>query len=134
MRVVINTLATLKPKTGVGHYAARLADGLRGHLGPDAVTTFPGPLLAALCRHTVPGSVPPGARNSGWRPQLARGVKSLGRRALGLAFRTGCHPGRFDLYHEPNFLAFASQLPTVITVHDLSVLLHPQWHPADRVR
>ncbi|MBY0232472.1 MAG: glycosyltransferase family 4 protein, partial [Gemmataceae bacterium] len=23
--------------------------------------------------------------------------------------------------------------PTVVTVHDLSVLLHPEWHPADRV-
>src|SRR2546421_728440 len=25
------------------------------------------------------------------------------------------------------------RFPTVATVHDLSVLLHPQWHPADRV-
>ena len=25
-------------------------------------------------------------------------------------------------------------MPTVVTVHDLSVLTHPEWHPADRVR
>jgi alpha-1,3-rhamnosyl/mannosyltransferase len=39
----------------------------------------------------------------------------------------------FDLYHEPNFIPLRSDLPTIITVHDLSVLLHPEWHPADRV-
>jgi alpha-1,3-rhamnosyl/mannosyltransferase len=37
------------------------------------------------------------------------------------------------LYHEPNFIPFPSDCPTVVTVHDLSVLLHPEWHPADRV-
>src|SRR5262249_55296240 len=37
------------------------------------------------------------------------------------------------LYHEPNYLPLPSNLPTVVTLHDLSVLLHPQWHPADRV-
>ena len=24
-------------------------------------------------------------------------------------------------------------LPTVATIHDLSILLHPEWHPPDRV-
>jgi glycosyltransferase involved in cell wall biosynthesis len=39
----------------------------------------------------------------------------------------------YDLYHEPNFVPFACRLPTVVNVYDLSVVLHPQWHPADRV-
>jgi alpha-1,3-rhamnosyl/mannosyltransferase len=39
----------------------------------------------------------------------------------------------FDLYHEPNFLPLPNDVPTVATFHDLSVLLHPEWHPADRV-
>ena len=42
--------------------------------------------------------------------------------------------GRYDLYHEPNHVPIASDLPTVTTIHDLSVLVHPEWHPADRVR
>src|SRR5262249_9208431 len=33
-----------------------------------------------------------------------------------------------------NFIPFACDLPTVVTIHDLSVLLHPEWHPAERVR
>jgi alpha-1,3-rhamnosyl/mannosyltransferase len=42
--------------------------------------------------------------------------------------------GRFDVYHEPNFIPVPCGVPTIASVHDLSVLLHPQWHPADRVR
>jgi alpha-1,3-rhamnosyl/mannosyltransferase len=38
------------------------------------------------------------------------------------------------VYQEPNFIPFACELPTVVTIHDLSVLLHPEWHPAERVR
>jgi alpha-1,3-rhamnosyl/mannosyltransferase len=41
---------------------------------------------------------------------------------------------QFDLYHEPNFIPVPTSLPIVATVHDLSVLLHPEWHPAERVR
>ena len=39
-----------------------------------------------------------------------------------------------DLYHEPDHIPTPTDLPTVVTIHDLSVLLHPEWHPADRVR
>jgi alpha-1,3-rhamnosyl/mannosyltransferase len=38
-----------------------------------------------------------------------------------------------DLYHEPNYFPLRTRLPTVVTVHDLSAVLHPEWHPADRV-
>src|SRR5262249_53405595 len=41
--------------------------------------------------------------------------------------------GRCDLYHEPNHLPLACDAPTLTTLHDLSVLLHPEWHPARRV-
>jgi alpha-1,3-rhamnosyl/mannosyltransferase len=49
-------------------------------------------------------------------------------------FRRFCESGGYDLYHEPNFIPFESDLPTVATIHDLSVLLHPEWHPIERVR
>src|SRR5262249_16811830 len=48
-------------------------------------------------------------------------------------FRAHCRLHAYDLYHEPNLLPLPCDLPTVVTVHDLSVLLHPEWHPADRV-
>ena len=39
-----------------------------------------------------------------------------------------------DLYHEASFFPFASgRVPVVFTIHDLSLLNHPQWHPKERV-
>ena len=43
------------------------------------------------------------------------------------------HRRRIDLYHEPNFIPLPVDAPIVATLHDLSVLLYPQWHPRDRV-
>ncbi|MDC6477030.1 glycosyltransferase family 1 protein, partial [Methylophilaceae bacterium] len=40
----------------------------------------------------------------------------------------------FDIYHEPNFLAFNSEVNTVITIHDLSWFHHPEVHPKGRVK
>jgi len=39
-----------------------------------------------------------------------------------------------DLLHGTNFLPPLSRLPTVITVHDLSALRHPAWHPPEMLR
>jgi alpha-1,3-rhamnosyl/mannosyltransferase len=65
---------------------------------------------------------------------IKRAARAAGRGCLGVAFRAACRRGAFDLYHEPNFIPFPCDVPAVVTVHDLSVLLHPDWHPADRVR
>jgi alpha-1,3-rhamnosyl/mannosyltransferase len=134
MRVVVNQLAALGRRTGVGHYTAELLRCLRRQTPPGTITAFPD----AFTR---------GAREAwGWlRQRLARqgtggGAASPGAsiRGLARAVLTGYFQAQgrlrgFDLYHEPNFLPLACDLPTVATLHDLSVLLHPEWHPADRV-
>src|SRR5208283_1253480 len=50
------------------------------------------------------------------------------------SFLAACIRGKYDLYHEPNFLPLPADCPTVATWHDLSALLHPEWHPAERAR
>jgi alpha-1,3-rhamnosyl/mannosyltransferase len=40
---------------------------------------------------------------------------------------------RCALYHEPNFIPLPINLPTVVTICDLSSVLHPEWHPRTRV-
>jgi hypothetical protein len=54
--------------------------------------------------------------------------------AVETELRHSFHPNRVDLYHEPNFFPVASRVPTVVTVHDLSAVLHPEWHPAERAK
>lgn len=49
-------------------------------------------------------------------------------------FNHGLRTLKPQLYHEPNFLAFKADIPSVITVHDLSWIRFPHTHPAERVR
>jgi len=148
MRIVVNLLPTLKPKTGVGHYAARLFGALARQLPADDLHGFPSGALEAFVRrfHRARRSsfvaAGFGPRGCGRKPAatnllkdlVKRGARAAGGGCLAVAFRAACRRGEFDLYHEPNFIPFPCDVPTVVTVHDLSVLLHPDWHPADRVR
>jgi alpha-1,3-rhamnosyl/mannosyltransferase len=67
------------------------------------------------------------------RGRLVRGMRQYGQKLIADQFRTFCSRRSYDLYHEPNFIPLPFDGPTVTTVHDLSVLLHPEWHPAQRV-
>ena len=136
MRVVVNGLPALKPKTGVGHYTASvLAEFQHASAFPDGRLRE---WVARSYRVVAGASKPPGASKSTLLCSLVKRssplLRDVGNFALGRAFRAMCARERFDLYHEPNFIPFACDLPTVTTIHDLSVLAHPEWHPADRVR
>lgn len=37
------------------------------------------------------------------------------------------------IFHGPNYFVPKTHLPTVLTIHDLSIYRHPQWHPKARV-
>src|SRR5205809_244636 len=92
MRVIVNQIAGLGQKTGIGHYTTELLRCMREQVAGDEIDEYP----------------------KGW----------LRRAALNV---------RYHLYHDPNFIPFPSDSPTLVTIHDLSVLRHPEWHPADRV-
>jgi alpha-1,3-rhamnosyl/mannosyltransferase len=135
VRVIINRQATAGRPAGVGLYTAGLIGALR-RLPGVAVDEFPGPWmmgLAALARRWRAGAGAPGAGGASWRQRLLGLQRHGGERLLARRFRAACARRRPDLYHEPNFIPLPCDLPTVATVHDLSPLLHPEWHPADRV-
>lgn len=172
MRVILNGVSTLKPKTGVGHTTANLHRALAGLGGGDAYWLYPGPWAGGLAgrvlknplfrsfptRRPVPTPddsgktardrsrlARPGAAKRGAGMGTAGGPPAdpltlrevavdLAKAAYRLHFRAAARPTRFDLYHEPNFVPVATRLPTVVTVHDLSVVLYPDYHPADRVK
>ncbi len=139
MRVVLNGLAALKPKTGVGHHVADLFAALTSTGPADRFTLYPGDLLGKAARalrtdHSAGGPPTTPARPRPGREWLKHAAKSAAVAASRVHFAGFTRAFGFDLYHEPNFVPFSSRLPTVITVHDLSVLKYPQWHPADRVK
>jgi alpha-1,3-rhamnosyl/mannosyltransferase len=73
------------------------------------------------------------ARHVGPKGLPRYAVRMLGRNRLRRVVRGTLTPRHCDLYHEPNFNPFASDVPAIVSVHDLSVALHPEWHPGDRV-
>jgi len=136
--VLFNGVTALKPKTGIAHAAANLHRALIETFPDDTFWLYPGERVARLARRFFrSGGTPTGAS-----PKAPGRFKTLARHALGTVAKLGyaahfqftSRLDRFDLYHEPNFVPFRTGLPLVLTVFDLSVLLFPQWHPAQRVK
>ena len=136
MRVLVSHLGLETQKTGVGHYAGELVRCLRALPGEHQVFEYRHAFLHRLRQRRRTGTGTPAApglpgnslkvlvrnRFRSWKHTLVRCYAWLAYRSR-----------HFDLYHEPNFIPLPCELPTVATVHDLSVVLHPEWHPPERV-
>jgi glycosyltransferase involved in cell wall biosynthesis len=142
MRVLINGMVLEGKKSGIGHYTAELVRCLGPLLGPEGLGVHRPAWVSAGRRWLLrlrprSGAVPaPASRSTQTAPslrgRLANALRDVGKAAYQYHFRRSAGRG-YALYHEPNFLPMDCDLPTITTVHDLSVLLHPEWHPADRI-
>jgi len=149
MRILFHRQAAAGNKTGVGYYTSRLLEALAETPGTHQIDGFPHGWLWAgyraravllplwerwrfryqrLSRRAWLGALAAAPR------QVVRCLVSCGRALLQRQLQAMFHAGRYDLYHEPNFLPVPTDLPTIVTLHDLSVLLHPEWHPPQRVK
>ena len=119
------------PKTGVGHYTAELARALAGAAPAD---TFE---LVYPSSEAPPEGAPDPLPNLSPNLRTRRvEVGAVGRHwwALGLP-RFTRRNARYDLFHGTNFdVPLWPGRPTVLTVHDLSTLLHPETHTPRSVR
>jgi alpha-1,3-rhamnosyl/mannosyltransferase len=123
VRVGISGAALTATRSGVGRYVACLLGALgRRRAGMEFACVF-GP--------------PRGRAGRGALGRLRPWVKALVPRAYELAAAARAlrlRGAEFDLFHETNHVPPEFAGPVVVTVHDLSVLLHPETQPADRVR
>ncbi len=137
LRVVVNAIPMVNVSTGIGRYIRSLYTALEQEHGDELeIGYFDG----HCARATIPA---PSGDISGW----ARMVKLLWKLppAVACGVRVFMHlrrerrfsrlAGGFDVYHETSFFPFAASpaLPVVFTIHDLSLLLHGDWHPRERV-
>jgi glycosyltransferase involved in cell wall biosynthesis len=125
IRVAVDATAVPARLTGAGVYAARLLAALarrddlelEAFCAPGAAAALAAPGLrlrpVALARAGRPARI-------AWTQLLA------GRAAGGLPA---------DLLHGVHYeLPLRTRLPAVVTVHDLTMLTHPEWHQASKVR
>lgn len=136
MKVVLNGLATFYPVSGVGRYVIELSRNLESLLGEGRIFWFgrtlskdqfdlfePNPLnhhmqyvLRKIFRQIPWWRMPTYL----WRNhQFKKYVEKI----------------KPSLYHETNYIPLDFEGgPTLITVYDLSLIRHPEWHPKDRVK
>jgi alpha-1,3-rhamnosyl/mannosyltransferase len=133
--VVIAGEALRPPRSGIGQYTLALLEAIMD-ISPASGQwkVFDGQRLTPLS-HLLQGfhRLAPAALPR-WASALRAipGAYPLRHQWRAAAFRR-CTRG-FALYHEPNFILKPFDGDAVTTVHDLSHLVHPEFHPPERVR
>jgi glycosyltransferase involved in cell wall biosynthesis len=130
MKVAFNATALLSPLTGIGQYAYHLAQGLK-HIDDIDPDFFYGSGWGSDVR-TKP--LPRVTTIKSWVHWLLPNSYGVARTLQQRQFTKGVTRTKHDIYHEPNFLAYRFDGPSVITVHDLSWIRYPEMHPIARVR
>jgi glycosyltransferase involved in cell wall biosynthesis len=129
IRLAFNATALLSPLTGIGQYAKALADELVND--PDVEPAF---FYARYWSRSVRER--PVESIEGIKQLIKRFIPNsyaLSRQIQQLQFSNGIRRLMPAVYHEPNYLPFHFDGPTVVTVHDASWVRLPETHPADRV-
>ncbi|MEP6659196.1 MAG: glycosyltransferase, partial [Acidimicrobiales bacterium] len=114
LQVGIDVTSLLGAHTGIAVFTAGLTDALRALDEPPALVPY------VLSRRT--GALPQDASRLAVPARIALGLWAHAswpreRRAL----------GGVDVVHGTNYVAPPTGRPTVITVHDCSLITHPEW-------
>jgi glycosyltransferase involved in cell wall biosynthesis len=108
MKIALDAMPLASQLTGVGHYTFELAASL-ALVAPDDEFTL-----------ISPENLKPNALNRRWW-------------SVGLPLYLS--RSSFDLFHGTNYeIPFWSRRPSVVTIHDLSLFLHPEAHQQRLVR
>lgn len=129
MNVIINGITLLSPITGIGRYTKSLSEELQKIPGLN-VNVFYGKELSQNVRQAPVRNIH--AAKKIIRKFIPKGYY-VSRYLMNCGFQKVTKGVENGLYHEPNFIPFPYKGKKVITVHDLSVIRHPETHPADRV-
>lgn len=132
--LILGTDSVTAPLTGIGRYTLELARGLAEHPHVGRLRYLSMGRWASLEQlSSVEGGAPASARTV--RSVLAG--NSLAVHAYALLMpqlqRLRLRGQGQSLYHSPNFFLPPFPGRTVVTVHDLSHHLHPQFHPPARI-
>ncbi|QRX84525.1 glycosyltransferase family 1 protein [Glaciimonas sp. PAMC28666] len=130
VQLAINAVALLSPLTGIGQYTYHLISELH-QLLPRPPHLFYATSWSQELRTTPLPHLDAFKRLA--KRFLPR-ARLLSRLVQQSHFSRGIKERGIELYHEPNFLAFRYRGPSVVTVHDLSWVRHPETHPPERVR
>ncbi len=142
MKLLFNTESLAPPLTGIGNYTLNLLENLKYYPSIERIDCFSGgrfrevdEVLAEI--HAGP-EVPAGlsAAGGGMR-RLLRGfgaAYALREVFRGARFRMHSKRLRDFIYHEPSFILKPHAGISIATIHDLSFVYYPEFHPAARAK
>ena len=123
MRIGIDGIPLATPKTGIGHYTFELAREL-ARLAPEDEFELVAPVPIELG-----ADVPQNLR------AVHVPVNALRRRWWTIGLPLYVRQNKLPLFHGTNYnVPLWQRCPTVVTIHDLSLLLHADTHPEHLVR
>lgn len=131
MKVALNSLALTTPLTGIGQYVLHLAAGLLKRADVNAQLFYGDHRFSRTLRT---GAAPSVGRRRALVRKLVPRAYAVHRMVTQFRFNQALAQEPCDIYHEPNYLAYRFDGPSVITVHDLSWIRYPETHPVERVR
>ena len=126
MRIGLDGIPLSEVKTGIGHYTLELARALALVSTSDEFELVsPFPYLPELSSQTWPENL-----------RMERvGINSIVNRWWAMRLPAHVRRAGYALFHGTNYdIPLWNRCPTVVTIHDLSVLLHPHLHERQVVR
>lgn len=138
MKLVLSIDAIRPPLAGIGRYAWELATRLPQHAEIESVRylsdgrwrDLPQMDAAPQPSHAAPLNLKGRLRQRlGRLPVVSRAYGKL----MPYMAKRRLDNVREGIFHGPNYFVPKSSLPSVVTVHDLSIFRYPQWHPKARV-
>ena len=126
MRIALDGIPLSEALTGVGRYTLELARHLASSSGDEIFVVSPRRFVSSIASETSP------APNLHLTP-ATKGPLNRFWWSMGLPRYIRKH--RIQVFHGTNFeVPLTGKFPSVITIHDLSMVLHPQTHERRRVR
>jgi len=131
MRIGLDGIPLLTPKTGVGRYTFELACALTRLSRPPELVFFYGTYWSKRLKATTVTNT--GGSRRSLRSAVSKLVPAASKKWVRKkVFQAGLIRYRVDLFHATNYVAFPFDGTMVVTVHDLSFLRYPESHPPER--
>lgn len=131
IKVAFNAVALLSPLTGIGQYAKSLLTEMDAGAESMVHKFYAKGWSREIRQHGMSASA---GLVKQWVRKFVPHSYGLSRAVQQHYFSRGVRSFKPDIYHEPNFLAYRFDGPSIITVHDLSWIRYPEMHPVERVR
>lgn len=130
MRLIVNGIPLLSPRSGVGNYVYQNFKSMLALERQWDLSFYYGIQWSASLRDRP---TEPYVKARKFIRRLRKSYPMY-RATLDLLFGIGQWWRKDDLYHETNYVPMNYRGPTVLTVFDLSFHLFPETHPPERIR